>query len=587
MRREVSIPLVIGLICWGTIGMAVALSGPSYPVTSGATFETNSDLTVTTGQDIQQPSGNPFTADSVTLSQDNITFRGSNADVRVAQYNVSAGGTRYTNLTQMRLGSGQALIDRPDTTTAIGASATVDELAVGAAGLNISRSGPAEEIVVSSGGQWTLVVNNSPLNQGETLLVEDAQGNVLGSAAAQAGGDVVVTGLPTATDTRLNLRRGPSVLNVFREAAPTQRATNVNLTIRFFSQDGSGSVVQKTVSNGQVRLTDIPRDKPLTITVDEDNSTQFAFRRTIIESVFEQSEVYLLNTSSTQQAAVEFRLQDRSGDFPPRDTQLLIEKPITKDFNGDGVNETRYQVVAGDTFGSAGEFPTILERNERYRLRAISPGDQTRILGGYVAARSDTATVSIDDVSINIPAAEGYASDLELVRQDADGDGIEEEFVRVTYVDRGERTEQFDITVVREGTNNTVFSTTINQGASTFSATQQVAQNATNSTYRLDWTAVRETEAGVDEQISGEDFAGEITEFAQRFPIDNRWLSLIGFVTIVSLGGLVVIVDPEIAGLVVVGVASVLTLVGVVNIPAPALGLGGAVAVIALVGRRV
>jgi hypothetical protein len=68
-------------------------------------------------------------------------------------------------------------------------------------------------------------------------------------------------------------------------------------------------------------------------------------------------------------------------------------------------------------------------------------------------------------------------------------------------------------------------------------------------------------------------------------PIDSRWLELIGFVSIVAVAGLIVIIDPAVASIATTGWASLLTLLGVVAIPAPALGLAGAVSVTAIVGR--
>jgi hypothetical protein len=101
----------------------------------------------------------------------------------------------------------------------------------------------------------------------------------------------------------------------------------------------------------------------------------------------------------------------------------------------------------------------------------------------------------------------------------------------------------------------------------------------------LNWSAERETENGTFAPISGERFSGGLPPISDRLPIDERWLELVGYVSIVALAGLVVIIDSAIASLVATGWGSLLTLLGILAIPAPALGLAGAVSVTAIVGR--
>jgi len=113
----------------------------------------------------------------------------------------------------------------------------------------------------------------------------------------------------------------------------------------------------------------------------------------------------------------------------------------------------------------------------------------------------------------------------------------------------------------------------------------QVAANETRSTYRLNWTADRQLDNGSQIQVGGERFAGDIPAIGNRLPVDPRWLELIGFVSIVAIAGLVVIVDSAVAAFVTTGWASLITVLGIVSIPIPALGLAGALSVIAVVGR--
>jgi len=73
---------------------------------------------------------------------------------------------------------------------------------------------------------------------------------------------------------------------------------------------------------------------------------------------------------------------------------------------------------------------------------------------------------------------------------------------------------------------------------------------------------------------------------AQDAGIDPGLLELAGLVSIVAVVGLLVIVNSSLAALVGTGYAGLLTLVGVVSIPMPAVVLAGLVSVLATIGTR-
>jgi hypothetical protein len=335
----------------------------------------------------------------------------------------------------------------------------------------------------------------------------------------------------------------------------------------------------------------VPTDSRITITAlntDGSNATGLVYRRITIPSVTEQAEIYLLNATEADTAPVEFRVDDRTGgEFPPGGTRFLIEKPIRKDFNGDGSNTTRFQVISGDSLGNSREFPAILERDERYRLRVVNNDGDVRQLGSYTVRGASNPVIEIGRISLGTEDSErGYASDLQLIAEDVDGDGVDEQLVRVAFKDVNEQTRNLNYKVVNTNTNNTTFSDNIAGPLGTHTNTQVVAPQAGDGdSYRLEWDAERETDNGSFKQIESERFAGGLPPIADRLPIDPRWLELVSFVSIVAIAGLVVIINSAVAALATTAWASLLTLIGFVAIPAPALGLAGAVAVTAIVGR--
>jgi len=85
---------------------------------------------------------------------------------------------------------------------------------------------------------------------------------------------------------------------------------------------------------------------------------------------------------------------------------------------------------------------------------------------------------------------------------------------------------------------------------------------------------------------SGSFTAGEVAGIATRFDMDAQVLSLLSWASILMTMGLVVIVNHQLAPAAGTGVAAGLVIIGTVAIPAPILGVAGAVSALALFGGR-
>jgi hypothetical protein len=302
------------------------------------------------------------------------------------------------------------------------------------------------------------------------------------------------------------------------------------------------------------------------------------FRRTIVESVTEQQQVFLLNNSIASTAQIVFQIEDRTGNFPPRSTQLFVEKPVTKDFDNDGQNETRYLDVAGDTFGGTAEFQTVLERDERYRLR-VQNGENSRVLGAYVAQIDDRSTIRIGRVNFDIPETSGFAADIEGINQNG------KPFVRVKFSDPGNRTEELRYEVINERTGNVITTVTQPGPLGQHVNTIALSQPLDNSSIELDYEITRTQDDGTDAIRSGEAYAGRLDDFGTRIPIDGFWGGIIGLIGVVAVGGLGALFAPAVGAVGAVVTAALFTFIGLTNIPGAALGLASAISVLALVGR--
>jgi hypothetical protein len=557
--------------------LVTAAYGSTYQMGQNARFQTDSGAVVVFGSDTSVESGNPFTAsDEVTL--DRVGFRSpGNSKVRIETLNA----TGWTNVSQADVSGRRLYVDRRDARP-VGIGGTADAISVQS--LDLSNTDGQTDLVADAGGDWTLVVNNTGLSQGTGLVVVDqSSGEPLDADSVGPNGNVVFDELGGVQNAELNIKQGPAELQVFEEANPDTLVTGVTLRVRVFGED---SVTERQITDGTMDLTGIPSDERLVLTVSEDSTNDYAYRRNIVESVEQQSGVYLLNTTSNQQDVdVVFELQDRTGNYPASDTTLFIEKPIRKDFDGDGTDETRYQTIAGDLFGGTAEFTTVLEGEERYRLRLENAQGDQRMLGAYTAQLNDRVTLNVGRISIQANGRQSFAADVRTFTNDTDSDGTEEQFVRVVYVDADRRTESLDYTIRNRTGSTLVTSQTLQGPFGEHVATYQVADQPVDATYRLTWNATRQTDSGVDRVYSGTTFAGSVPGFFGAIPLDPRWAALLGYVSIVAVAGLVVITEPALGGLAATGWAAALTIIGIVTIPAPALGLSGALSVIALLGR--
>lgn len=315
----------------------------------------------------------------------------------------------------------------------------------------------------------------------------------------------------------------PAELKVFNESAPTELVDNTTLRIRFFGS--GGLVVERTVTDGTLDLIGLPVGERFVVTISDDND-QFYYRRIIIESLYEQSEIYLL-PRSIDGAEVEFFLQDYTGgEFTPAETRLFVEVPINKDYDGDGEAETRYRTALGDNFGAAGAFPAVLEANERYRLRIVNQQGNTRVLGSYIATQGDVETITVKGLTFDPPTGQGYQTVLNL-SDPADTNRT----LTWKYIDPTDSTTQLHVEVVSQS-GDVLYTDTVDATLGNYSIYD--LQLANDTSYTLDWSVTRNgEEVAAERPVGGGAIGIEI-------PLPSQWLGTLGMITVVftlSLAG--------------------------------------------------
>jgi hypothetical protein len=566
MKREHLILAVIILILL-TPPAAVVAQTLTHSASPGVPYVTNSGVEVTLGDD-RDIAAQPF-VDNETWSSGNVTITGSDADVRVAD------ATFDSNEIDVRAVDvqGELTVARSD----LDRSVTIED---GDANLlqvrNYSVDNGNEDLAYASDNGLTVTLDG--FDSIGVAAVDADTGEPLDSE--NVGGDGEATFELPDGQRAIRFEAVPSELQVRNELKPAQLITeNATLTARLFA-DGD-VIAERDVTNGTVSLAGVPLDEEIIITVREENA-DYVYRRILIESAIQTSEIYLLPTDEPS-AQVRFQLRDDTGRFGDSgNTRFFVEKPVTRDYDGDGTNETRYQVISGDRIGADGEFPTILVDSQRYRLRVENDEGEQRVLGSYVVQGATTSTIPIGSVEFTGDVDEGAALQTNL--REAPDSASHEYEVRLVYIDPEGETSEIDISITNS-TGGTIRPTTTEQinGTAAYVETYPITDTSFNP----------EEDTATVEVVATRGF--EQQTFTQRLgdvppvdigPLPEDLVELAALGSVLAVLGLLAIINPAMAALVTPGYAGLLVLIGLAPIPMPAVVLAGLVGVLAAVGTR-
>ena len=564
-RRRAQLTVALcALILLVPVGVAVAQVA-THTATEGVTYQTNSGVNVTLG-DQRDISNTPF-ADSQTFNNSGLRVSGSDADVRVTDNTFNAYPITVRNVDV----AGSLTVERTD----LNKQFTVES---GDASLlqvrDYQLDDGTEDLAYSSTNGLTVTLSGLP--NVNVAVVEADTDDPIDEVAASSGEATI--DLPSGTNA-IRLETAPGDLEVRNEANPNELIDgNVTLRARLFSGD---QVIERQVTDGTVSLDGVPLDEELIVTVKEENA-DYVYRRILLDSAIENSEIYLLPTTSPS-SEIEFQLRDETGRFDAEETKLFVEKPISRDYDGDGTNETRYQPISGDRIGGNGAFPTVLESSERYRLRVENDAGEQRVLGSYTVTGAERTTLPIGEVTFREDVDEGAALQANL-REAADGASYDPE-VRLVYVDPEAKTESIDISITdSDGTTIRPESTENITADEAYVESYPITDSSFDPTQD---TATVAVEALRDNQIETfERKLGDVPDVFTQVPLSTQAIELVSLGSIVAVFGLLAIISGPLAALVGTGYAGLLSLVGLAPIPMPAVVLAGVVGVVATVGSR-
>lgn len=338
--------------------------------------------------------------------------------------------------------------------------------------LEVDVEGAAKPLTV----EFTLdgeVVGTAETTQNQTVSVDVSDTTTeLGTFDWSAS----VTDGVDQTDTVTAQYETPSELTLREEHAPATVIDDANATIRFFTADGD-IAIERSPTGGSIDMTGLP-DSSFVVVVESDSHYQ---RQVFVESIFQQENVYLLNSTEFERgdnSAVRSRFvyEDLTGSFPRADTTIQLERAL--DADGDG--ESQFRVVAGDFFGAGGAFEVILERNARYRITVTNQATgRSTILGSHIPTEDLSRELRVSGLSEEAAQEQGVVGIAEL----------DNGTVNVAYRDPANATESLEVRIVDQAGNETLHSETVAGPLGTYSTAVPLNESQQDQDWVVEFTA--------------------------------------------------------------------------------------------------
>jgi len=455
-----------------------------------------------------------------------VAYRGASNTLALAE---SSGSTQTLSPTTFLIG-GMGDIDGDSFTQ----QPTVDNSTAGpSGGVRVTSSPVTLEIdindtEISAGDTVTVEFINNGQTVGTDTLTTNRTASV-STSTIQAGTNewyVKASDVGNSQRSQNFTFKAPNEIQVRNASAPGQLVTGTSneITVRFF--DTGKDVIKKNTTTGTLSMTGLPVAPEGGYVVSVKDGSAFNDRRVIIDSLFRQQTVYLL-PSGASSSEVEFEIDDRTGNF--KQPKLFIERPFSRDFDGDGANETRYDRAFADDFDAAGSITAVLENEVRYRLRLRNADGDERVLGSITPTRARVVTLTVGELEFNPRQPQDRTFNATASTIETQNGTVSD--VRFDYRDPTNETSKINVTV--RTLNGTVLgsASTANGPFGDFSFTQPV-QDPANETYVVEFNATRNGEV-----VSGQLRPG-IAKLPVGIPLKDGLKSLFAVGLLLLVGGL-------------------------------------------------
>jgi hypothetical protein len=336
---------------------------------------------------------------------------------------------------------------------------------------------------------------------------------------------------------------------------------SVDATVRFYEEQDD-DVYPREPTNGVIDMQGLPVNEPFVVGIRDDSGT-YVSRLTLIDTIFEQQSVYLIN-SSRDTAIVRFTIEDRTGQFAGEGTKIQIRRAINTTTSPSDQEE--YVIVAGDVVGSQLQFETELQTDVRYRVRVANDAGETRQLGAFTARVDQVIglTISGIDVGVDIP------EDEPVITTAIDDSVANTTQLQFTYVDLAQETSEVNLEVLQAGNRSNVLDTATVTSPPLISTFQHTT---TLTGAQADLKAVYSVEYVRNGETFDETAAYGLNQYPVNIPLSDDWRQIFSVGFLIVLAGVFSVANARIGAIMIPGVAAMLYAIGFIDGFATILGI--------------
>jgi len=303
---------------------------------------------------------------------------------------------------------------------------------------------------------------------------------------------------------------------------------------------GTDQVFTRTAPNGKFNMTGLPVNQDFIVEIgptDENYTTRTVY----IQSIYEQKDGYVLNTTAFSTVQSRFTLDDPTAEYDSNDV-LQIRRPI----NISGT--TTFQSVVADEFGVEG-LTTTLQNDTRYRLKIIGD-DGSQKVGTYRAKVSETVAVSPGNPTIPLNDTEyGYAY----------GAVLDNRTLEYQWVDPQDETDQLTVWIHERGNPSNKLQpneTQFNLG--NYSGIATLSENESKTEWVVEFVVQRDGESFTVSRIVS-------NRKDLSLPIDQGWQLVIGISLLILFAGAFSVLNAGIGAILVSLVGGTLWYLGLLG----------------------
>jgi len=355
----------------------------------------------------------------------------------------------------------------------------------------------------------------------------------------------------------------------FRDELPPHGQIDEEVTATCYEDvEDDPVIIQRSTTTGTIDLAGFPTGSQFSC---QASASQYHNRTIILNSLYDQDQIFLINKSEATTVENRFVVNDRTGKFPPENTEIIIQESINQSIYSTG--GFAWLSASGDDLGADQAFVDDLQEEERYRIIVRNENGDQRNPGSYTA--ETTGTIELNIGQINASAVEPTGVGYEVQYQNTTAG----KQIKVEYNDTSNATDTLYLNIYERNneSNKLIANESFSGPFGTFAHTEPVPAEYNETTWVVEITGDRGTgdDGEARNNVQFQEYAGPGFSLLNSLP---DWLVTVIFVGWMwTVAGLFSQVNGHVGGLVVAGLGAMFFFIGLV----PSY-LGGGVMALAL-----